>query len=187
MEGLNVETWGSWYNNYIVTSTAIVSQVGAVRAAVWSGGDVTTWTPRDSMAWWADGTSNQLVVGEKHIWSQVVGQCGTDATNSGDNRWKFGDCTMLLGYNIWNSFSGLRSINAGLARGPNDRGSNPNQPLESQPHWGSNHTGTVNFLMGDGSVQAISVTVPTGSLSTNANTIIGRLGNVKDGNSVSIP
>jgi hypothetical protein len=41
--------------------------------------------------------------------------------------------------------------------------------------------------MGDGSVQAISVTVPAGSISSNSNTILGRLGNVRDGNAVSIP
>jgi prepilin-type N-terminal cleavage/methylation domain-containing protein/prepilin-type processing-associated H-X9-DG protein len=185
--GRNAESWGNWYNHFQVNDTAqITAQVGPFRLAVWGGGDVTSWSPRDTISWWADGTSNQVVVGEKHIWNQVIGQCGTNSTNSGDNRWKLGDCNMFLGYNIWNSFSGLRSINGRIARGPSDRGSNTNQADESQPHWGSNHTGTVNFLMGDGSVQAISVTVPAGPVS-NANSILGRLGNVKDGNAVSIP
>ncbi|MDR2642346.1 MAG: DUF1559 domain-containing protein [Planctomycetaceae bacterium] len=186
--GLNQESWGYWYNNYsVTTNTDSTDQVGAVRSAVWSGGDATTWAPRDTFAWWADGASNQLVVGEKHIWNRVVGQCGTDVTNSGDNRWKAGDCSVFLGFNIWNSFSGARSINGRLARGPSDRGSNSNQADESQPHWGSSHNGTVNFLMGDGSVKSISHTVPAGSITSNSKTIIGRLGNVKDGNPVSIP
>jgi prepilin-type processing-associated H-X9-DG protein len=138
------------------------------------------------MSWWADGTSNQIVVGEKHIWNQAVGQCGYLVANSGNNRWMFSDCTNLLHGPSWVSFAANRSINGRIARGATDRGNNTNQAVESQPHWGSCHTGTVNFLMGDGSVFGISVTTPAGAVSIT-NSILGRLGNVKDGNPVSIP
>jgi prepilin-type processing-associated H-X9-DG protein len=186
--GQNAQVWAGWLNNSVPTSTSHAPlQVGALRVAVWSDGTTAaTWSPRDSISWWADGTSNQIVVGEKHTWNQVVGQCGTNSTNSGDNRWKFSDCTILIGGYGWNYFAATRSLNGRIARGPSDRGSNTNQADEGQPQWGSNHTGTVNFLMGDGSVQAISVTVPAGPVS-NANSILGRLGNVKDGKPVSIP
>jgi type II secretory pathway pseudopilin PulG len=185
--GGNTENWGTWRSNYDPTDTTNISlQVGPIRVAVWNGGDATTWEPRDTMAWWADGASNQFVVGEKHIWNQVVGQCGTNVANSGDNRWKVGDCTILSSTQGFGAFSGMRSINGRIARGPNDRGSSNNQGEEGQPHWGSNHTGTVNFLLGDGSVHGISVTVPAG-VASGSNNILGRLGNARDGNPVSLP
>ena len=34
-----------------------------------------SWQTRDSLAWWSDGTSNQLIIGEKYIPSDVVGLC----------------------------------------------------------------------------------------------------------------
>ncbi|MDR2761073.1 MAG: DUF1559 domain-containing protein [Planctomycetaceae bacterium] len=189
LQGLDSESWGTWYNNWRAigtTDSTVSTQVGPVRCAVWNGSDVTTWAPRDTIAWWADGTSNQIVVGEKHIWNRVVGQCTTNVASTGDNRWTT-DCTMLLGNSIFNSFPGIRSINGRIARGSSDRGSSANQADESQPQWGSNHPGTVHFLLGDGSVHSIAVTVPAGSISANSRTIIGRLGNVKDGTPVSIP
>ena len=36
---------------------------------------VVTWTPRDTFSWWQGGTSNQIVVGEKHIRLGKVGDC----------------------------------------------------------------------------------------------------------------
>jgi hypothetical protein len=55
------------------------------------------------------------------------------------------------------------------------------------------HPGIVNFLLGDGSVRAISVATPTGSLlpgnanEHNPDSILARLGNVNDGNPVVLP
>ena len=34
------------------------------------------WTCRDTMSWWQDGTSNQIIVGEKHIPPTQLGFCG---------------------------------------------------------------------------------------------------------------
>ncbi|MDR1052811.1 MAG: DUF1559 domain-containing protein [Planctomycetaceae bacterium] len=183
--GRDTQHWADWGRNFLPTdSTHAPLQVGALRVAIWNGGDATTWIPRDNISWWADGTSNQIVVGEKHILGRLVGQCGYDITNTGDNRRKVGDCSILVQADVW-AFSGLRSINGRIARGQNDEGGS-NQADEGQPHWGSNHTGMVNFLMGDGSVHAISVTVPAG-VASGSNNILGRLGNARDGRPVSLP
>jgi prepilin-type N-terminal cleavage/methylation domain-containing protein/prepilin-type processing-associated H-X9-DG protein len=195
VQGRAFQHWSTWLNNYNPNATDHApGQSGAIRVAVWGGG-ASSWSSRDSMSWWADGTSNQIVVGEKHIRSDYVGQCAPDG---GDNakRWKLGDCSILISGD-WNTLSVARSCNSRIARGPSDGSGTSNFGGEDQVHWGSAHTGTVNFLMGDGSVQAISVTVPAGpvwnneadsnSRSNPTNSILGRLGNVRDGNAVSIP
>jgi hypothetical protein len=184
--GRDTQQWAQWGWNYSPTDpTHAPLQVGALRVAIWNGGDATTWIPRDNISWWADGTSNQIVVGEKYILGRLLGQCGYDITQTGDNRRKVGDCSILVQADIW-AFSGLRSINGRIARDPKDWGNTSNQADEGQLHWGSNHTGTVNFLMGDGSVHGISVTVPAGPAS-GSNNILGRLGNARDGNPVALP
>ncbi|MDR3108356.1 MAG: DUF1559 domain-containing protein, partial [Planctomycetaceae bacterium] len=58
---------------------------------------------------------------------------------------------------------------------------------ENNFQWGGKHSGVCNFLMGDGSVRALSVTIPTGGLAANANSIMAKLGNVNDGNTVALP
>ncbi|MDR2641747.1 MAG: DUF1559 domain-containing protein [Planctomycetaceae bacterium] len=40
---------------------------------------ITSWAPCDSMSWWADGASNQLVFGEKHIPSWALQGSGREA------------------------------------------------------------------------------------------------------------
>ena len=200
MGRLGYQSWSAWLNNYNPLATDHApNQQGAIRVASWTGGNASTWQPRDTMSWWSDGTSNQIVVGEKHILANHVGICAPDgdgANGSNSNRWKLGDCSMLISGD-WNTLSSGRSYHAILARGPNDYTNDGNYGLESQPHWGSSHTGTVNFLLGDGSVQAISVTTPSGGLYKDAadynakanisNSIIARLGCARDGNPVSIP
>ncbi|MCL2118858.1 MAG: DUF1559 domain-containing protein [Planctomycetaceae bacterium] len=195
VQGRPYRHWALWLNNYNpVAADHAPTQQGAIRVASWTGGNAGSWQPRDTMSWWADGTSNQLVVGEKHIRADLVGSCGANADAA--NRWRLGDCSMLI-TGDWNTLSSARSLNARLARGPNDTHADTNYGTEDKPHWGSSHTGTVNFLLGDGSVQAISVTTPSGDLYPSeadannktdvSNSIIGRLGCARDGNTASIP
>jgi prepilin-type processing-associated H-X9-DG protein len=184
--GRDTEIWPNWAENYNVTNSTHQLQVGALRVAIWNGSDATTWVPRDAISWWADGTSNQIVVGEKHILGRLVGRCGWEITTPGDNRWTVGDCSIFTAADVWGYFCAMRSINGRIARGPNDRGNNDTQASEGQPHWGSSHSGMLNFLMGDGSVHGISVTVPAG-VASGGNNILGRLGNARDGRPVALP
>jgi prepilin-type N-terminal cleavage/methylation domain-containing protein len=182
-------------------------QVGAFRAALWgTANDPATWKPRDAMSYWEDGSSNQIIIGEKNIWTSALGRCG----GSGLRHFS-GDCS-VIGTATWGGFSIARSFNGQIANSANKMqdfaGGDPNLPRQtigdgddsrSNELWGSSHPGVVNFLIGDGAVRSVPITIPTGSLfvhppdlgsntaGVNTNSILARLGHVSDGNSVSIP
>jgi hypothetical protein len=140
---------------------------------------ITDWSYRDTMAWWADGTSNQITFVEKFVPSWAL----TEDTSNG-NGWYGGyqnSGAANSNYNIGRCIS----TNARLfGRSPND----PNRTTIEGPHanskhgfetLGSMHPGIVNLLLGDGSVRAVIIT-------TNPE-IMWRLSNVQDGNTVSLP
>jgi len=157
-----------------------------------------SWKPRDTMAWWSDGTSNQFVFGEKHIPSSLVGQCRTG------NQTTDGDCSYLSTEQF-----GASVVSRQFSLGSIDRSTTgtgfvlANSPIGGTPVWefhlmkgnegvgyvggsiyyygfGSAHPGVSNFLLGDGSVHAVSVTTPV-------NPILVALGLVNDGMSVTLP
>ena len=91
---------------------AVDRMIGPFRPSLlepdWSG-----WKPRDTFAWWQDGTSNQIIIGEKHIPSDFVGRCDPYADYLGigteEDRATTGDCSYLnCGY--WRSVSSGRPI-----------------------------------------------------------------------------
>jgi hypothetical protein len=143
----------------------------AVRRAV---GD---YSPRDSFAWLADGTSNQILMGERFIPADRVNYC-TGTTGSETGGMTAYDCGVLSfrSTNVPNfSLIAFVSYNkAPIAQSPNI----------ASPKWyshgfGSWHPGVCNMLIADGSIRAFPVTLPT------------RLGLrwvcVNDGNIVEIP
>lgn len=132
---------------------------------------VTTWQPRDSISWWSDGTSNQLLLGEKHFpKSYPAGTCVEVR----------GDCGYLAAY------TGAAVVHT--ARTFDDTGAGPRvlaRPTDDtnipEPYtrFGSAHPGVVNFLLGDGSVRGLS-------LSTSWD-VLWRLADARDGNPVELP
>jgi hypothetical protein len=150
------------------------------------------WIPRDTMAWLQDGTSNQLLVGEKHIPQDCLNKCNDEGAMVVST---FTDC----GYQSVAQHRGtpagrsfclyFTSTEAGintpfpLAR-PLDFINNGGitgtfRPINSYG-FGSWHPGMCQFVLGDGSVRALSVTTPV-------NPILFRLAVVNDGQPVSIP
>ncbi len=153
-----------------------------LRAARWTGNDSSSWSPRDPMSWWRDGSSNQIILGEKHIPRDLIGSCAVDNDSSTRNRNTQGDCSALV-TGAWATLSISRPGWGRFARDGNE-GIDSNNLYRGHIVWGSEHPGVCNFLFGDGSVHAISVTIPTGSnLSTS---VLGRLAHVDDGNPVSL-
>jgi hypothetical protein len=69
--------------------------------------EANTWIPRDSMAWFQDGTSNQILFGEKHIPETFLGRCDTPA---GEGRFT-ADCSVLVIGN-WASVASARTFHA---------------------------------------------------------------------------
>ena len=138
-----------------------------------------------SMALWADGTSNQIIFGEKHIPAWAVG-----ASSSPEYTW---DISYLSAGWDWYGNTGFARVALDwpdvnfqvIARSPNESGIPTDAHVNdaryhySQYGFGSSHAGTLNFALGDGSVTSVSVTVPS--------QLIYRLSDVSDGNPVSLP
>jgi hypothetical protein len=139
-------------------------------------------TPRDRIGYWSDGSSNQIVVGEKHVPQGTANICRTPW-------YKQGECTALT-LNARAVAGGSRRVyqTHRLATGPNDfvppdMNSTDNQ-ADYSPYmgygFGSYHSGVCQFLMGDGAVKSISTTTPMDK-------ILVPLADVSDGVSVSLP
>ncbi|MDR3233868.1 MAG: DUF1559 domain-containing protein [Planctomycetaceae bacterium] len=167
---------------------------------------VASWTPQDSFAYWADGTTNQLVFGEKNVPSYAL-QGGRITVHSG---------TGAVASRIWNggymdqwSHADYPSIYCNMARligpdgvfanGPSDSrlkaiagctSTTPNVPANFEPDpadipdqysfsFGSSHTGVINFLVGDGTVHGVPP-------DTNMH-LIYQLSQTDDGIAVALP
>jgi hypothetical protein len=120
-----------------------------------------SWQSRDDMSWFADGTSNQFVIGEKHIPENRLGRCGQDEQDRSD-------CNFIAISEITRQSVARGSVDdwpwygiPALARGPRDYsedGAGPGPNKATVYAFGSYHTGICHFLMGDGSVHGFSVT-----------------------------
>ena len=170
-------------------ANVVPHNIGPFRMAAYgSGTNPETWMPRDTMAWWADGTSNQILVGEKHLPPKVFEVCeATDATI--DPYYLMHDCSYLTSgwcrhstaitvrnsytLNDWNMASGVTS----MAFPTNE--SDATLIALSPGKFGSAHPGIVNFLIGDGAVCSFPLTTP--------GAVLGALATVCDGNSAALP
>jgi hypothetical protein len=131
------------------------------------------------MSAWADGTTNQLILGEKHVPSTELKNTGGTATASGLGKWD--GSYLFISPNSPNHV--CRIIHA-----PND-GSGTNtfglvQKKEETGNYadlgfGSSHNGVVNFCIGDSSVRGIAITVSP--------TILAYLADIDDGHSATLP
>jgi prepilin-type N-terminal cleavage/methylation domain-containing protein len=147
---------------------------------------ITSWTYSKTMAYWQDGTSNQLCFAEKFIPSWAYNETGQPAN------WWDGGFQITYPNHGCAITTRIVSDTANLfAKSPSD----PNRPRtvhtattddstdgaerEGMEMLGSSHPGIVNILLGDGSVR----TVPT---STQPLTMT-RLTHVSDGNPVTLP
>jgi len=146
-------------------------------------GNPTGFVPRDTIARLVDGTSNQLMVGEKHIPVNRMEKC--DEAFYWDGAPNVGDCSYLLSGNAYGTLASARSFRWGAGvpyrlATPRDKSLEAdNVFIHLQYGFGSAHTSVANFVLGDGSVQAVSVTTPP--------ELLVWLSDVADGNSVSLP
>jgi hypothetical protein len=153
---------------------------GPLRIAILENNQPATWLPRVTMSWWEDGSSNQLVLGEKHI--SAGGQNTTNGLNdcrpagNGNHR----DCSYLMS---GHAQTGVMNARTFMNKGANVLLSRPQDASNGQDgtsaSFGSWHPGSCNFLLGDGAVVGLSVT-------TSA-TVLQALAQVNDGRPVALP
>jgi hypothetical protein len=118
-----------------------------------------------------DGSSYTLVIGEKHIRINEIGEWdGTKLKQDGSYM-----CDVSNGgmYNV------SRSARLRIARGPND-GNNPSSPIgpDTDFGFGSWHPGVLHWVRGDGSVSSSDNTIST--------EVLRKLAHAADGNAVSM-
>ena len=203
---------GYWTSHYSFSDwTHHGAHVGPIRLAEADNGsswdDFVTqsqkWTPRDTFAWWTDGTSNQVIFGEKHLRPTEYRICEFSDYNDTNN--KLYDCSYYYSADNGQEMGFGRSAMGfprTFARGPSDLDqSNPgahwdwaNPDTVRMRAFGSAHPGIINFAFGDGSVRPLSVTMrdhrlgawnDTGDIRTDQVGIFTLLVHVADGRSVT--
>jgi type II secretory pathway pseudopilin PulG len=119
---------------------------GAIIAgyALVSGNSMIGWQSRTTLMSITDGTSNTLLVGEKHVNPARQGQANGDGSV----------------YNGWNGRNFARLAGPGFPLAPSDiDAALPNQVLVADSRFGSNHPGICQFVFCDGGVRPIQVSV----------------------------
>jgi prepilin-type processing-associated H-X9-DG protein len=132
------------------------------------------WKPRDTMAWLSDGTSNVIVVGEKHVSQPEMNRdcCDNKRADGSPYTWDGG----------WCEYTVARQVRVDIPLAPTGNFGDPDPAIGDwaarQTAFGSFHPGAIHFLMGDGSVKAFG---------TNMNVETFRdMANVQDGRTASL-
>ena len=183
--------WGQPYEWLLPHLPTVASpfQVADSQSGNWEDG---SFAPKLTFGSISDGLSNQIFIGEKHIPLGRVGLCNDANTGApGYNQYNSGDCTYLM-TGVWKSAGSGRNVSSfddengvpaftplqfPIARS-GDFKEDEFSPLRSYG-FGSYHTGVCPFLLGDGSVQAFSVTTQF--------SILEAYSIMNDGISVSLP
>ncbi len=152
----------------------IAEMRGVMRPGYTTTNSEANWAPRDTFSRVEDGTSNTIIFGEKHIAQDNFQKCANKfaAPESSEPYGYYQDCAYTHGaageYGdgfVGRSFAQGNDIYA-IARGPNDRKGRKDKNDEAIPGragFGSWHPGICQFLFVDGSVSALSTTIPAGT------------------------
>jgi len=152
-DGYTGDETGAPYRNSNSTG-AITVAVGVTS----SGGVITNWRSNTRFQMIKDGLSNTLLVGEKHVPRVLLGIAAKPRTPAGVEDKNHGDGSI---------FNGDWPENVMRAAGPGYAlTTDPNEfyGLAGTRNFGSWHTGIVNFVMCDGSVQSFSTGTSTSIL-----------------------
>ena len=91
-----------WHSTYRPNNQADwQNQRGPLRVAIWPSGTPSatnrTFASRDKFRWWSDGTSNQLLFGEKHIPRNRIGVSENGGDDVGERRANTADVSYVVG------------------------------------------------------------------------------------------
>ena len=139
---------------------------------------------------WKDGTSNQIIWGEKHIPTVKLGICAQEGL---DTRATHDDCTYLQTGGDWSWGSMFRLIQGEYSEGnivrsaksfnvippAAEAGNHLLYHANSAYAFGSAHPGIAQFVIGDGAIRSLPC--------TTADMVMYQLADVSDGGAVSLP
>ncbi len=164
-----VANWGTHSNACV--SAQVELQKGALRLATVDCANFSAcpWRPRDTFARITDGTSNTILVGEKHL---RTGELNKYA-NSVDQQ----DSVYLFESGSSRLWGATRNMRLPIGKGPRAFVTPTGQGPQQHYGFGSWHSGVNQFLKGDGSVQAYSW--------NTAEIILCKLAHVQDGLTIS--
>ena len=185
--------WGNFTFHYTDANTNYTMYRGPFRLPAYTGGNpaqewdgwttIRAWNLNQTMSLWQDGTSNQIIFGEKNIPIWALEQ--NMDTSWADCAWLYDASYIVAHYNL-HPLSFARFIvdfpgHVNIARSPNDPGVVRTNDFMWQGQYGlgSCHPGTVGLALGDGSVRGVSVSV--------LSKVLADLTDVSDGNAVSLP
>jgi hypothetical protein len=171
---LGIGTGNSWWTHYDACNSGHMAvQRAAIRVAYVDGCPSTpnyvSWKPRDTFARITDGTSNTVIVGEKHLRNGELNQAKSGQSTR-DDQW-------LFEADSWREYAIARNIRLAIGKGPNDKLNNTSKGPDDDFGFGSWHSGVAQFLRGDGSVHAVSWNVDEATRN--------RLGHCQDGQNVT--
>jgi hypothetical protein len=134
------------------------------------------------MAWWRDGSSNQFLIGEKHVPTDRIGISKSGETTS--ERPLIADSMILIAgrYRVGSMRNGILPLtnNPSYCSESSCMEQPANNPTNEGGYgFGSVHPGLCLFVLGDGAVKNIANTVPE--------RILRIYGSVNDGGSASLP
>jgi len=173
----------SWFNYQDIGQ--IANHRSPFRLAIVDDG-TENWKGRDTMAWWSDGTTNQLIMGEKHVPAAALNACeggrSTVSTTLGSTTYSW-DCGIAFPSDQWREqhvARGATTYHPDMAYDVIAKLPTVGERENSdRVGFGSWHPGICHFLVGDGSVRPISITTRP--------TIIARLVDTKDNYAVELP
>jgi len=149
---------------------------------------ITNWAPRHQMSLWQDGSSNQIIFGEKFIpfWALGLDETSGPPKVNEAVTWDQPYVTSWTEDGAYGTARFVQDVTGSppLARSPYEADVAVNSMASKSPNFGkygfgSHHPGICNFAIGDGAVRSVSVTILP--------KVVVDLSNVCDGNIVSLP
>lgn len=187
MFGGNLTTYQNNLNIGFQESSPFIPGETAIANDIANANTRKNWKATGGFERWRDGTSNQLIWGEKHIPQVRIGKCSFSDRLNNDNRTVGDDCAFFYTADfMWGSM--FRVIynypeEGNIVSSPMSfnvmEATNHMKWANSGYSFGGCHPGITQFIIGDASVRAVSCTVP--------NRIMCMLADIDDGGAVSLP
>jgi len=129
-----------------------------------------SWRPRDTYSRLVDGTSNIIMVGEKHATQNELSRsCCNNKQADGNMYWWDGS---------WREYTVARQVRVDIPLAPHGQFEDVGDWAARAIAFGSWHPGAIQFVMGDGAVVGLSPDMHVGTFRDLAHVHDGRVANL---------